>query len=105
MIMSGSGLQAMWEQVYAPKSVKHLINGHEYSRALRVHMLTIAAIISNILETSNCLSGIDVSKLQLVYDSLIKGECMLNDILDEPTLIQITQIKQMEVVGCLHTKK
>ena len=78
-----------------------MINEHAYSRFLRLHMLTIATIISNILETSNCILGIDVSKLQLMYDSLIKCECMLNDILDEPTLIQITQIKQMEVVGCL----
>ena len=81
--MSGNRLQAMWEQVYAPKSFKYMINEHAYSRAL------------------NCLSGIEISKLQLVYDSLIKGECMLNDILDEPTLIQTTQIKQMEVVGIL----
>ena len=91
-IMSGCGLQTMWEQVYVPKSVKHLLDGHAYSRALRAHMLTLAAIISSLLETQSCLSGINTGKLRLLYESLMKDECVLSDILCEHVFTQITQV-------------
>ncbi|KAE8743752.1 hypothetical protein FOCC_FOCC009627 [Frankliniella occidentalis] len=39
-IMSGSGLEELWETAYAANSVKQMVGGHAYSRAVRAHMLT-----------------------------------------------------------------
>ena len=91
-VMSCSGLQTMWEKVYAPKSVKHMLTGSAYSRALRAHILTVAAIVSHLLDTPNCLSGINISKVQSVYESLLNGECVVSDILQERSLTQLTQV-------------
>ena len=41
MVVSGSGLQTMWEQVYAAKSVTHMLSGSAYARALRAHLLSV----------------------------------------------------------------
>ena len=48
-IMAGSGLEALWETVYAPNTVVHMLTGHAYARALRAHLLTSAAIVSLIV--------------------------------------------------------
>ena len=45
-IMAGSRLESMWETVYAPNSIQHMLTGHAYSRALRAHILSSAAISS-----------------------------------------------------------
>ena len=42
-IMSGSGIEQLWEESYAPASVKHMISGHHYSRALRDNYISAAA--------------------------------------------------------------
>ena len=58
-IMSWSGLQEQWETVYAPNSVKHMLTGHAYARALRAHMLSAVAVVSEMLHTPNCLDDVD----------------------------------------------
>ncbi|ELU12774.1 hypothetical protein CAPTEDRAFT_192602 [Capitella teleta] len=45
-IMGGSGLEVLWESVYAPASVVHMMTGHAYARALRAHLLTSAALFT-----------------------------------------------------------
>ena len=49
-IMGGSGIQKLWEEVYAPDSLNHMITGHTYSRALRAHFLKSAAVTGIIQE-------------------------------------------------------
>ena len=58
-IISCSGLQEEWETVYAPNSVKHILTGHAYARALRAHMLSAAAVVSVMLCTTNGWCGLE----------------------------------------------
>jgi hypothetical protein len=45
-IMGGSGLEVLWESVYAPASVVHMMTGHAYAHALRAHLLTSVALFT-----------------------------------------------------------
>ncbi|ELT97068.1 hypothetical protein CAPTEDRAFT_185955 [Capitella teleta] len=44
--MGGSGLEVLWESVYAPASVVHMMTGHAYAHALRAHLLTSVALFT-----------------------------------------------------------
>lgn len=50
-IMNGSGLEDLWATIYASDSVKKMITGHAYARALRAHILTFTALGSLICKT------------------------------------------------------
>ena len=50
-VMGGSGIEQLWEEVYAPASVNHMITGHAYSRSLRAHVLTLAALTALFLDS------------------------------------------------------
>lgn len=69
-IMAGSGLEQLWEQVYAKASVHHLVSGHAYSRSLRAHFLTERALFSLILSECADLEEIRDELQQLVNDAL-----------------------------------
>ena len=43
-IMAGSGLEELWQTVYAHNSVSHMMTGHAYARSLRAHFLTQLAL-------------------------------------------------------------
>ncbi|XP_074034537.1 uncharacterized protein [Leptinotarsa decemlineata] len=43
-IMDGSGLEDIWGTVYASESVKNMMTGKSFSRAIRAHMLTYTSI-------------------------------------------------------------
>ncbi len=43
-IMGGSRLDALWESVYEPNTVIHMMTGHAYAHALHAHLLSSAAI-------------------------------------------------------------
>ncbi|ELU04056.1 hypothetical protein CAPTEDRAFT_206657 [Capitella teleta] len=45
-IMGGSGLEVLWESVYAPASVVHMMTGHAHTHALRAHLLTSVALFT-----------------------------------------------------------
>ena len=59
-IMGESGLSDQWKTVYAPNSVKHMLSGHAYARALHAHMLSSASVMARMLSTPDCLSGINL---------------------------------------------
>ncbi|XP_043501617.1 uncharacterized protein LOC122523810 [Polistes fuscatus] len=46
-IMNGSGLEDIWAVTYAPASVKKMLTGHAYARAMRAHILDIYQSGSN----------------------------------------------------------
>ena len=91
-IMGGSGLQELWETVYAPNSVKHMLSGHAYARALRAHMLSISSLVSEILSTPNCLAGVDIERFKVVHELLLKGEHDSEALHNEPALKQVTDV-------------
>ena len=91
-IMSGSGLQVQWQTVYATNSIKHMMTGHAYARALRAHMLSAVSIASLMLDTPNCLSGINLDKIRDLHGMLLKHECLQDSVLHEHVVEQLTQI-------------
>ena len=54
-IMAGSGLEELWESVYAKGSVVHMMSGHAYSRALCAHFLTQSALAKILPQAQNSL--------------------------------------------------
>lgn len=44
--MKGSGIEQLWETVYAKNTIPHMITGRAYARSLRAHILTLNALYS-----------------------------------------------------------
>ena len=59
-IMTGSGLEELWQRVYAKGSVMHILTGHAFSRAMHAHILTLLALISVLLEKSDWANQTDI---------------------------------------------
>lgn len=49
-IMKGSGIEELWETVYAKNSIPHMMTGHSFSRAVRAHILTAVVLIQLIID-------------------------------------------------------
>ena len=52
-LMTGSGLQSVYELIYAEHTVPHMLNGKAYSRATRVHLITSGVLSSLMIMKSN----------------------------------------------------
>ena len=63
-IMKDSGLEELFEEVYAPNSIPHIISGKAYSRSVRAHTLAQSALVNLLLEkvTSDCGTNINFMK-------------------------------------------
>lgn len=83
--MEDSGLEELWETVYACKSLPKMIDGKSYSRTLRACLLTDAALHAILLETDNLqedrdnianpiLSESDKAHLSSIQQVLSRGE-------------------------------
>lgn len=44
IIMAGSGLEALWAVAFAGESIKKMMDGHNFARSLRAHILTFTAL-------------------------------------------------------------
>ena len=55
-IMEGSGLAEAMEVVYGPNTVKYILKGAAYSKALRAHFLTDAALVKHMAGENNITS-------------------------------------------------
>ncbi|KAL5006688.1 hypothetical protein ScPMuIL_015494 [Solemya velum] len=89
-IMSGSGLEELWESVYGRGSVVHMMSGHAYSRALRAHFLTQAALGQILLQTPNCLEGTDTEQLKTLYEAPLVQNEDPDDVVEEQCVKQVT---------------
>ena len=69
--MAGSGFDALWETAYAPNTVVHKLSGYAYARALRAHIITIAALTSLILDSYEYLETINIDKIQQIHTALL----------------------------------
>lgn len=58
-IMDRSGLEDLWGVVYAGESVKKMMSGHAYSRAIRAHILTFTALGITICNTISLDKGFE----------------------------------------------
>ena len=52
VIMAGSGLEEMWETVYAKNSVVHMMNRCVYARGIRAHFIWQSALATPLLGSS-----------------------------------------------------
>jgi hypothetical protein len=89
-IMRGSGIEDLWETVYASKSIEHMLTGHAYARALRSHFLTAAALTSIMLQTPGSVDDIDVPRLVDVHIALLEGTCATSSVLQEDDLQKLS---------------
>ena len=86
-IMGGSGLDTLWESVYAAGTVIHMMAGHAYARAVRAHILTSAALFSLLLPNNEDL--IDESQkeeMNSMLEQLMDGGCATDNLLGDATI-------------------
>ena len=70
--MGDSRLRNLWETAYAHNSVNHMLTGHVYARALRAHMLSAVSLVAHLIETPDCLSGVNLNKVKSPREMLLK---------------------------------
>ena len=78
--MGGSGLEALWETVYASNSVTHMLTGHAYTSALHAYFISAAAITSLLLKTPGLLADIDLDKIRNLHASVMTGGIDVRDV-------------------------
>lgn len=89
-IMAGSGLEELWRTVYGSDSITHMLDGHSYSRALRLHTLSAQAIITLLFDTPSALDSVDVAALNQIWSDLIAEEIGVSGAMSDPEIIQLT---------------
>ena len=90
-VRKGSGIAELWETVYAPNTVIHMMNGHAYSRALRSHQLTSLALVSKLLDDDETLTNDEVVQLKEVHAELWRGIIHSQEAADDDQLKNVTQ--------------
>lgn len=94
-IMSGSGLEELWESVHAKGSIPQMMNGHAYSRALQAHFLTQAALSTLLFKHLNSSEGdaeeMDTDHLTAVYEGIIKKEVNVDGVLENHDVNDLLQ--------------
>ena len=76
--------------MYASNTVVHMLTEHAYARAIRAHIISSAAIVSILLETPGCMSEINLDKLRIMHQGLLKGDISTNSVVNEECVQQIT---------------
>ncbi|KAJ8878764.1 hypothetical protein PR048_019350 [Dryococelus australis] len=99
-IMSGSGIEELWMQVYAKSSVTHMISGHPFYRAVRAHMLTSQSLITTILGMEN-LFGVYQEEFHKLFLEVLTGEKMIPDAVESPVLRKCTALSERSRTGKL----
>lgn len=83
-IMGGTGIENLWETVYAKNTVQMMVPAHAFSRALRAHFLTHAALCHKVLDElpSQCVPR----DLLALATSLLKNEISVNEAVENPNV-------------------
>ena len=69
----------------------HMMSGHAYSRALRAHVTTQAALTQILLQSPNCLDGIDTDQLKALYEGLLVQKVDPDDVVDKQCVKQVAE--------------
>ncbi len=69
-----------------------MLSGHAFSRALRAHILTSAALIGVLMGTPGTLDNIDKDSLVSLYQSLLNQEKNATDVSEEDSVKQLSEI-------------
>ncbi|KAE8737145.1 hypothetical protein FOCC_FOCC017394 [Frankliniella occidentalis] len=91
-IMSGSGLEELWAQVYAVNSVKHMVTGKAYSRAVRAHFLTQEALGAMLLDRATMDTATKDGVMQLYEDFLQKKDVSAEEVAKSPVALRLGEL-------------
>ena len=69
-----------------------MLTGHAYGRALRAHMLSAVYLVALLLETPDCLSGVNLNRVKPPHEMLLKHACLPEVLSKEHVLTQLSQI-------------
>ena len=67
-VMKGSGIEELFNQVYAENPVQHIISGKAIWRALRAHLLADSALISILFEDTEAINIAEVNEFASVLE-------------------------------------
>lgn len=70
--MQGSGLKEVLSEIYAPKSLEKMLNGHAYARAVRAHTLLQLTVALTIIKELAIDDGMDADLIITVENILDK---------------------------------
>lgn len=90
-IMRGSGIEELWSTVYAPHSVEHMLTWHAYSRALRTHLIAVAALTSLISDNHSDPGKGDLHDLFKIHSDLLSGRAEISELLPAYNVVRILQ--------------
>ncbi|CAH2009827.1 unnamed protein product [Acanthoscelides obtectus] len=103
IIMGGSGLESMWELAYASESIKKMMDGHNYSRAVRAHILTFTAlgiVICDSIEEKGEIKGVIASLMRVWQKNPLKlGDSDSDKDLKKMSDLFYTKLKQLKNNG------
>ncbi len=68
------------------------MSGHAYSRALRAHFLTQAALGEVLFKTANCLEGTDADELKTLYEDLIVRNKDPDEVVQDDCVKKVTAV-------------
>ena len=73
-LMTGSGLEELFEEVYAEHTVKHMIFGKAVARSLRAHLMTQSVLVGHLIEILVEEKKIDATEFEPLYGKMIAGD-------------------------------
>lgn len=81
-IMQGSGLKEVLTEIYAPKSLEKMLNGHAYARAVRAHTLLQLTLALRILKEL-AIDDVMDANLIITVENILNNTLSYNDIEDD----------------------
>ncbi|CAH1985369.1 unnamed protein product [Acanthoscelides obtectus] len=100
IIMGGSGLESIWELAYASESIKKMMDGHNYSRAVRAHILKFKAlgiVICVSIEEKGEIKGVIASLMRVWQKNPLKlGDSDSDKDLKKMSDLFYTKLKQLK---------
>ena len=69
-----------------------MLSGHAFSRALRAHILTSAALIGVLMDTSNTLDKMNKDLLENLYKALLNHERNATDVAEKECVKQLSHV-------------
>ena len=71
-MISGSGIEELFEEVYAEHTVTYMLSRKAYARALRAHFLAQSSLISHIINILIDEKNIKIGELEAVHSKVMK---------------------------------
>lgn len=98
-IMDGSGIEDLWSTVYAAESIKKMLNGHAFSRALRAHILSYTALGIIICKSINTTDAYR-KFIQKFFEKWSSEPPLIGDCNAEPFMQHLTEefINKMQIL-------